>query len=187
MSNTQQKSTKEKSKFLEEDKLGRIDNSNKKEFVVGSIIATFIAITPLLVTLWQSVPSQKTWDTFFGSFTSNYYDDVQILAWTLIGKIIPLLFIWIFTNRHWWYHVLLIPISMYIYQIIEIFNDELIFTETNQILYLLPVMAIVIPSIYLIRAQIFNKINSLNKSLEELEDEFKISPKNFWERVKEYF
>jgi hypothetical protein len=76
---------------------------------------------------------------------------------------------------------------MYIYQIIEIFNDELIFTETNQILYLLPVMAIVIPSIYLIRAQIFNKINSLNKSLEELEEEFKISPKNFWGKVKKYF
>ncbi|ULC58254.1 hypothetical protein MBM09_10015 [Flaviramulus sp. BrNp1-15] len=179
--------TKEKSRYL--DKETSKNYGNKKELLVGSIIATFIAITPFLVTLWQSVPSQKTWNTFFGSITSNYYEDVQVLAWTLIGRIIPLflMFIWIFTNRHWWYHVILIPISMYIYQIIEILNDEILFTETNQILYLLPVMAIVVPSIYLIRARIFNRINEANKSLEELEEEFKISPKNFWGKVKEYF
>jgi hypothetical protein len=52
---------------------------------------------------------------------------------------------------------------------------------------MIPIMAIIIPSIYLIRARIFNKVNTVNKSLEELEEEFKISPKNFWEKVKEYF
>lgn len=193
MQSKQQKLTNEKSKFLVNEDNSSPNNigigSNKKGLITGSIIATLIAITPLLITLWQSVPSQKTWDTFFGSFTSNYYEDVQILVWTLLNKIIPLflLFLWIFTNRHWWYHVILIPIAMYIYQIIEIFNDELIFTETNQILYLLPIMAVVIPSIYLIRARIFNKINEASKSLEELEEEFKISPKNFWGKVKEYF
>lgn len=76
---------------------------------------------------------------------------------------------------------------MYLYQIIEVFNDDLRFTETNQIFYLLPVMGVVIPSIYLIRAKIFNKINEANQTLEELEDEFKISPKNFWSKIKDYF
>jgi len=52
---------------------------------------------------------------------------------------------------------------------------------------MLPIMAIVIPSIYLIRAQIFNKINDATKSLEELEEEFKVNPKNFWEKIKQYF
>ncbi|MDD7885806.1 hypothetical protein [Flavivirga sp. 57AJ16] len=163
--------------------------NNKKEFIIGSVIATCIAITPYLFTLWESVPSQKTWDTFFGTYASNYYEDVQILSWTLLGKIIPLLllFIWIFTCRHWWYHIILVPIAMYIFQIIEVLNDDLRFAEENQIIYLLPVMAIMIPSIYLIRARIFNKINEANKSLEELEEEFKLSPKNFWGKVKEYF
>ena len=48
-------------------------------------------------------------------------------------------------------------------------------------------MAIIIPSIYLIRARIFNKINEANKSMEELEEEFKISPKNFWDKISQYF
>ena len=52
---------------------------------------------------------------------------------------------------------------------------------------MIPVMAIVIPSIYLIRARIFNKINEASKSLEELEEEFMITPKTFWEKIKQYF
>tara|TARA_R110002049_G_scaffold74325_2_gene191766 strand:+ start:7920 stop:8465 length:546 start_codon:yes stop_codon:yes gene_type:complete len=181
MQNKPQKSIKRKLEFQESD--------NKKELIVGSVIGTLIAITPYLFTLWESVPDRSVWDTFFGSYTTTYYQTAQILVWTLLGKLIPLLllFIWIFTCRHWWYHVILVPISMYVFQIIEVLNDDLRFAEENQILYLLPVMAIVIPSIYLMRAQIFNKINEANKSLEELEEEFKISPKTFWGKVKEYF
>ncbi|AXT19982.1 hypothetical protein D7030_02335 [Flavobacteriaceae bacterium AU392] len=161
----------------------------KKELIIGSLIATLIAITPYLFSLWQNVPSQPTWDTFFGSFTSGYYEDVQVLIWTLLNKIIPLLllFIWIFTCRQWWYHVILVPIAMYIYQIMEILNDEIEIAETNQILYLLPVMAVIIPSIYLMRAKMFNKLNDANKSMEELEEEFKIKPKSFFGKFSDYF
>ncbi|MEW4924482.1 hypothetical protein [Algibacter sp. 2305UL17-15] len=190
MQNKQQKSTKEKLKSQEKQTVSTHRSfDSKSDLAIGAVLATIISLTPFLINLWQSVPSQKTWNTFFGEFTSNYYEDVQVFIWTLTSKIIPLilLFIWIFTNRHWWYHVILVPIAMYIYQIIEIFNDEILFTETNQILYLLPIMAIVVPSIYLIRARLFNKINEATKSLQELEDELKISPKNIWEKVKQYF
>ncbi|WP_238567175.1 hypothetical protein [Jejuia pallidilutea] len=76
--------------------------------------------------------------------------------------------------------------AMYIYQIIHLFYDDR-FLDQFQLIYMVPIMAIVIPSIYLIRARIFNKINEASKSLEELEAEFKISPKNFWEKIKQYF
>jgi hypothetical protein len=48
-------------------------------------------------------------------------------------------------------------------------------------------MAIVVPSIYLIRAQMLNKINDASKTMEELEEEFMIKPKSFMEKVKQYF
>ncbi len=181
MSNSQQKSTKRRSKSLV--------SVNKKELISGSIIATLIAITPYLFTIWEGVPIDKTWDTFFGLYTSNYYESVQILVWTLLGKLIPLLLllIWVFTCRHWWYHVILVPIAMYVFQIIEVLNDDLRFAGTDELLYLLPVMAIVIPSIYLIRARMFDKLNSADKSMEELEDEFKIGGKGFFGKVSDYF
>lgn len=158
---------------------------SKKELLVGAIMATFIAITLYLFTIYESVPQTQVWDTFLFTYNTEYYGTVFVLAWTLTGKLIPLflLFIWIFTCRHWWYHVLLVPIAMYVYQIITVLNDDLEFADENQMLYLLPVMAIIIPSIYLIRAKMFNKLNDADKTLEELEEEFKIGPRSF----RDYF
>jgi len=155
---------------------------------MGSIIATLIAMTPYLFSLYQSVPATKSWDTFFGTYNSGFFENANTSMWVITGKVVPLflIFIWFFTNRHWWYHSLLVPIAMYIYQLISIFFDDQ-YLDKFQLVYMIPVMAVVIPSIYLIRARIFNKINEANKSLEELEDEFKITPKTFWGKVKEYF
>lgn len=160
-----------------------------KSLVSGSIIATLIAITPYLFYLYESVPQQQVWDTFLFTYDSKYWKDANYAMWTITSKAVPLflLFIWFFTCRHWWYHVLLVPIAMYSYQIVSFFNDDLSYIDEFQLIYMIPIMAIIIPSIYLIRAQIFNKVNTVNKSLEELEDEFKMTPKNFWGKVKEYF
>jgi len=80
-----------------------------------------------------------------------------------------------------------VSISIYFYQIILILNDYFEFADEHQIIYLLPFMAIVIPSIYLIRAKMFNKINDAGKTMEELEEEFKIKPKSFFGKLSDYF
>src|SRR5690606_29721141 len=156
---------------------------------VGSVIATFVAITPYIFYLYESVPAVKVWNTFLFTYNSGFYQDANASMWVLTSKIVPLLLlvIWFFTCRHWWYHALLVPISMYSYQIFVTVGADFEYIDSNQLIYLIPVMAIVIPSIYLIRAKIFNEINTASKSLEELEDEFKISPKNLWEKIKRYF
>lgn len=183
MSNKLQKSKKSLDLFRHGD------SKINKSLILGSIIATLISITPYLFYLYEGVPNTKVWNTFLFTYDSKYWEDVNYVAWIIIGKSIPLflLFIWFFTCRHWWFHALLVPIAMYVFQIVIMLNDDSKFIDEFQIIYMIPVMAAIIPSIYLIRARIFNKINSANKSLEELEEEFKISPKNFWGKVKEYF
>ncbi len=180
MSNSQQKSTKLKNQSHQ---------TTKKALIGGSIIATLIAISPFYFNLHESVPETETWDTFLFTYTSTHFGDVNYMMWILTGKAVPLffLFIWFFTNRHWWYHVLLVPIIMYCYQIFSLFNDDLKYIDEFQILHLLPIMAIVIPSIYLLRARMFNKINDANKSLEELEEEFKVGGKGFFGKLSDYF
>ncbi|MCF7568668.1 hypothetical protein L3X37_09850 [Sabulilitoribacter arenilitoris] len=174
--------TSEKSK-------SQIKTSDNKNIVIGSILATLIAITPYLFYLYESVPDEKVWNTFLFDYNSGFYESANVGMWVLTGKLIPLylLFLWFFTCRHWWYHTLLVPIAMYSYQTFDLLNKEVIFFDSGQLIYLIPIMAIIIPSIYLIRARIFNRINEVNKSLEELEEEFKVSPKNFWGKIKEYF
>ncbi|WP_053970001.1 hypothetical protein [Mangrovimonas sp. ST2L15] len=160
-----------------------------KSLIIGSIIATFIATTPFLFSLYENVPSTKTWETFLFTYTSGGYEDVNIVAWTLTGKLIPLLLllIWFFTCRHWWYHAILVPIVMYSWQIIGLFKEDLSYVDELQLIYLLPIMAIIIPSIYLVRAQMFNKLNTVDKSMEDLEEEFKIKPTTLWGKIKQYF
>jgi len=186
MSNLQQKSTRQKLSYHHH----QTDNGGyKKNILGGSIVATIIAATPLIFNLYQSVPETKVWNTFLFTYESGWYESAAVSAWSLMTSITPLilLLLWFFTNRHWWYHALLVPIAMYIYQIIEILNGDLKITDKNLILYLLPIMAIVVPSVYLIRAKMFNKINDAGKSMEELEEEFKIKPKSFIEKLGDYF
>lgn len=76
---------------------------------------------------------------------------------------------------------------MYIFQLINVINEDLQYVDSNQFKYLIIAMAIVIPSIYLIRARIFHKINSVNKSIQELEDELTFKPKSLWGKIKQYF
>ena len=164
------------------------DRSASKKLITGSIIATLIAITPYLFSLYESVPKQPVWDTFLFTYKSETWEDAYYAMWVLTSKLIPLylLFLWFFTCRHWWYHALIVPIAMYIFQIaIIIFTDNRL--DEFQLVYMIPLMAIIIPTIYLIRARIFNKINEATKSMQELEDEFKASPKGVWSKVKQYF
>ncbi len=164
-----------------------------KSLIRGSIIATLIAITPYFYSLYESVPQQRVWNTFLFTYESNLFDDANYFVWLVTGKMVPLylLFLWFFTCKHWWYHALLVPIAMYILQTIIVFNGDFSGNPENidefQLIYLIPIMCIVIPTIYLIRARIFNRINTADKSMQELEDEFKLTPKNFWGKVKDYF
>ncbi len=165
---------------------GKVRN---KTIVLGVLIGVIIALTPYYFTIYESVPDKEVWSTSWFTYKSQYYTSLYVLAYTLTNKLVPLLllFIWFFTCRHWWYHSLLVPIAMYVYQIIIIMNDDLKFADSNQFLYLLPMMAIVIPSLYLIRAKMFNKLNDADKTFEELEQEFMIKPITFWDKVRQYF
>ena len=97
------------------------DKSRNKSLVLGSIIATFIAVSPYLFYLYESVPDTQIWSTFLFTYDSKAWGDANFAMWILTNKLIPLFFlvIWFFTCRHWWYHALLVPIAMYVYQIFE--------------------------------------------------------------------
>ncbi len=181
----QQQTLKRKTeKCLQQDK-----TKINKSLIIGSLIATFIGLTPYLFYLYESVPETQVWNTFLFTYDSTFWEDANYAMWHLTSKLIPLILltIWFFTCRHWWYHTLIVPIAMYVYQIIVMLNVDINYMDEFQLLYLVPVMAVVIPSIYLIRAKMFDKINTANKSLEELEEEFTVRPKTVWGKVKQYF
>jgi magnesium-transporting ATPase (P-type) len=185
MDKLQHKLTKENLKFRDTDK-----RSYNRKILTGSIVASFVAATPFLFYLYEYVPDTAQWDTILGTYNSNLYGSANVGIWVLMMKMIPLLLslIWFFTCKHWWYHALLVPIVMFSFQIASAIKTDIApMDESSHIVYLLPIMAFIFPSIYLIRAKMFNEINDADKTMEELEEEFMIRPKTIWGKVSQYF
>lgn len=184
MSKRTQELTKQNLKYVNTDKL-----KFNKSIILGSIFATIIAITPFIYYTYEYVPETKTWETWFFTYESGFYEDAQVGIWSILMKAVPvlLLFIWFFTCRHWWYHALLVPIAMFTYQIFGALNDDMEYIDEFQLIHLVPVMTIVIPSIYLMRSHMFNTLNTINKTTQELEDELMFKPKTIWGKIKQYF
>ncbi|MCA0153011.1 hypothetical protein [Winogradskyella vincentii] len=184
MSKLQHKLTKENLKFHQQDK-----KSYNRKILTGSIVATIVAATPFLFYLYEYVPDTQEWDTIFGKYYSIEYESANVAMWVLAMKFVPLLLslIWFLTCKHWWYHALIVPIAMFSYQCIVALNFDARYLDVADIIWFVPIMAIVFPSIYLIRAKMFNKINDHDKTMEELEEEFMFKPKTFWGKISQYF
>jgi hypothetical protein len=104
----------------------------------------------------------------------------------MMGKFVPLLllFIWFFTCKHWWYHALLIPIGMFAFQLFNVINDDASFVDEVEIWWLLPIMLIVIPLVYLIRAKLFAKVRG--NDLVSFEQELG-AKRTVWQQIKDLF
>jgi len=164
------KSTKVKSSYL----------------VTGSIVALIIAASPYIFYSYESFPHTKVWETLLFTYEANWYQDVYVSVWTMMGKFVPmfLLIIWFITCKHWWYHVILIPIGMFAFQLFSVVNDDAGFVDEVEIWWLLPIMLVIIPFVYLIRAKLYNKLsdNDLKSFEEDLGAE-----KNIWRQIKDLF
>ncbi|WP_028375326.1 hypothetical protein [Leeuwenhoekiella sp. MAR_2009_132] len=141
--------------------------------LTGSFIAAILVSSPYFFYLYEGFPDVKIWEaSFFGfhlKYDSAHYQSIYVVAWTLTGKVVPLVFmlIWFFTCKHWWYHAILIPIIMLSLQIYYTLNDDLSFVDSNEIFILAPLILIMLIFSYGIRMKIFDRIHNID--LSELE------------------
>ena len=138
---------------------------------LGSVIAFSIAFSPYIFYLYEIFPDGPVWENSFFLYESKYYLNVTTAMWTYFGKITPLflLLIWFFTCKHWWYHAILIPSGMYIYQLVFAFYEDTNanpseFIDADQLIYLAPFFFIILVVVYLIRIQIFDRVYGIDLS-----------------------
>ena len=88
----------------------------KKRLFIESIAIFFIIVAPFIFKLHDYLPRdpEATINILGITIDRNGFEDLYTYGWFLLGKIVPfyLLLIWFFTNKHWWYHSLMIPICM---------------------------------------------------------------------------
>lgn len=73
---------------------------------------------------------------------------------------------------------------MYVLQLVWVINDDVKFTDEVEIWYLIPLMSIIVPLVYLIRAKIFASMH--NPTLEEIEYELQ-NKKNIFTHFRDLF
>ncbi len=145
---------------------------SSKFLLLGSFIAFLIAFSPYIFYLYEIFPDGPVWENSFFIYESKYYESVNVAMWTYFGKIMPLLLllIWFLTCKHWWYHSILIPISMYSYQLVTAVYQDLyledvrINIDSNQLIYLAPFFIGVLFILYIVRIKIFDRVYGIDLS-----------------------
>lgn len=147
----------------------------KKRIIIESLIAFFIILAPFLHKAYELFPTSES-TMFLGiELNGGSWFDVQTYIWFLFLKIVPLylMFIWFMTCKHWWYHILLIPLVMYTFQLFEAIFDQDNNVDSENLLWLLPICVIVIPFVYFIRLKLYDKhVHGID--LEAMDEELRI-------------
>lgn len=129
---------------------------------------------------YQSFPKDlENWDTIFGVVKGGYYLSAGVYLYYFFSKFVPLmlLFIWFVTNKQWWVHSLIIPITVYLFQLISVINDSELYMDEVEFIYTVPFLVLILVILYFIRSKISIYIQAVD--LKKEMDENMGTPKKF--------
>ena len=156
-------------------------NQKRKSLLLGSFIILLIISTPYLLYIYRAVPDDlEVYKTIFGvEIKGGYYLYAQSYVYTFFGKFVPffLLIIWFITNKHWWVHALVIPITVYLFQIISVVNDSELYYDEVEFIYTVPIAVIIMVILYFLRNKMSVYIQALDLK-REMDENMKV-PKNY--------
>ena len=132
----------------------------RKKFIIEGLITLLIALSPIMFYSYKYMPSYtETLDFFFFTVKANEFVDARTAMWFYLIKLIPLmlLIIWFVTNKQWWYHAILIPISMFSFQLYSQIFEHSQEVDENEVFYVIAVSMVVVPIVYFIRLKLVDK------------------------------
>ena len=157
----------------------RQPSKGAKALAIGSAVAVIMAVLPYAFYYYEALPDWL-WDTKLFNSLSKSFDDNRLMAsWILFQKLVPLilLIIWFLTCKHWWYHVIIIPISLYAFQLYNLFDFSSTYIDSGELYFIVPVVIISLSLTYLARIKVFDRIHGIDIS--ETEDDIK-KPSDRW-------
>ncbi|TKD66130.1 hypothetical protein [Flavobacterium sp. ASW18X] len=177
-------------------KKNKSSKETKIRFLFESILIILIILSPFIYKLHEATPFNPEVESINILGINIYksgFPSIQSHIWFLLSKAIPfyLLMIWFLTCKEWWYHILLIPLLMYAFQIFEIYIGENSseIADSSNVIWLLPICVIIIPFVYLIRTKLYDKyvhgidLKAMDEELKFLEE--KKALRKEWEKLEE--
>jgi len=154
-------------------------SKKKTSLWAGSIILLTVILAPYLLYIHQNIPRDiENLETVFGVIKGGYYSKAQTYIYMFFSKFVPLLLliIWFITNKHWWVHAVVIPISVYLFQLISIINDSEQFVDEVDFIYTVPITVLVVVILYFLRSKLAIYILAVDLK-KEMDDNMKTPKK----------
>ncbi len=107
------------------------------------IISLILIISPFLFYAYRFAPSDsKVWDIGFVTIYSGGFGSVLSFIHAFFTKALFVLLtsIWFLTCSHWWKYSILIPFSMFLFQLSGVLNHQLQFIDQYDFWYSLPLV-----------------------------------------------
>ncbi len=92
----------------------------KKDLLKGGVLSIILISTPFLFYIYKYAPADDTtWDTWIGTFKSGAFSNVQTYMHALFTKLtfVILTGIWFLTSNKWWRYAILVPFTMFLFQL----------------------------------------------------------------------
>jgi hypothetical protein len=142
-----------------------IKNTKKANLLIGSFMIVMIVFIPYLLYAHKFVNEDiESFKTIFGTIKGGQYMYAQTYIYMFLSKFVPLmlLILWFITNKHWWVHALIIPITVYLFQLISVINDSEEFVDEIEFIYTVPIAILIMVILYYLRSKMSIYIQAMD-------------------------
>ncbi len=157
----------------------RHQTDRKRIFRVGVLISIVLITTPFLFYLYRIAPTDsKEWDTFIGTIYAGGFQNVSFFLHSLFTKVTLVLLtgIWFLTSKNWWRYAILVPFTMFLFQLSGVINYQNQYIDEYDFWYSLP---FVLPIVCFL-AYISYRIGKKSQPTEDLRNEVDQEIKNIF-------
>lgn len=149
--------------------------ANKYRFVKGCVVSLILILTPFLFYLYLFAPDDsKVWETSFFTITSGGFYNVQAFIHATFTKVtfIIITSLWFFTTTKWWRFAILVPFTMFLFQLSGVLNFAIEYIDEFDFWLSLPVILPIVILMILISLRLNRDIEKIDLK-EKIENELK--------------
>lgn len=161
-----------------------LEKKNTSVLTYGSIAAILLAIVPYLFYCYEALPDHFWGIGWLQTINESLGGDSYVSFWIILQKFVPVVLftVWFLTCKHWWYHAIIIPLSMYLFQFVILVTPFVKHVDHFEMYLIVPVVIASLSASYLARIKIYDKIHGID--LSELEKNVK-KPSDIFFKQKE--
>jgi hypothetical protein len=148
----------------------------KQSYIQGVLFTIFLVATPFLFYIYKFAPADAAvWNTPIGAIDSGGFNNVQAYLHVLVTKIAFILLtgIWFLTARSWWKYAILVPLTMFLFQLVGVFNFKYEYIDEFDFWYSLPIILPILVLLVYISYVAGKKSDRSYELKKEVEDEIK--------------